>query len=110
MYRGKLPPTSKRFKKITMFGVYVSNEGGALFRPHVFGFADGGGRTRLEWREWLDEHWGKILRENILDHYETQFGGLWRAHTIFGWAANVNIRFANPVPSKARRKAKRKGR
>lgn len=110
LYRGSIPASNKRFKHITVFAIFVSNEGGTLLRDHRFGFSDGGGRTRREWKGWLDSNYGGIVSNNILTKYQELFGGFWRLHTMIGWTAHVNKRARDTKTSTRRNKTKRKRR
>ncbi len=92
LYRGSLPPLSKRYQHITVFAIFVSNEGGAFFRDHRFGFSDGKTRTRREWKAWLDENYGRIITQGIMPSYAKQYGGLWRLHTMIGWSGHAGRR------------------
>lgn len=107
LYRGSLPDVRKKFKSITVFAIFVSNEGDVFLRDHVFGFASGG-RTRAGWKNWLDDNYGIIIREHILTKYQEKFGGFWRLHTMIGWTAHVNKRARDTLLSKTRNKTKRK--
>ena len=92
LHRGPVPPLSKRFQHITVFAIFVSNEGGAFFRDHRFGFSDGQTRTRRQWKQWLDDNYGRIVTEGILPSYQEKYGGFWRLHTMIGWSGHAGKR------------------
>lgn len=107
IYKTTLPAANKKFKKIVVFSIVVSNEGGVFVRDHTFGFADGGGRTRKGWKIWLDDHYMNVMRDTILDSYQEKYGGFWRLHTLIGWTTHVDKRTRNTKASKKRNKTKR---
>lgn len=106
IYKSRLPAKTARFDMITVFAIVVGNEGGVFVRDWVFGW-EGAQRTRVQWRDWLSDHFGKILRENILDSYQEKYGGFWRLHTLIGWTTNANQRTQHTKVSKKRNKTKR---
>ena len=110
LYRGRIPSTNTRFQHITVFAIFVSNEGGVLLRDHRFGFSDGRTRTRGAWKAWLDEHYGAIISNKIVPSYQEKFGGFWRLHTMIGWTGHAGKRPRNSKAPSRRNTTKRKKR
>lgn len=97
----------RKMKKITLYGLFVSDEGTFLVRPHVFKSNDG--RTASEWRVWFQREYGTILRESILPNMEKRTGKQWRLYRTIGWK-NDNRRARNPKARTKRNKTKQKRR
>lgn len=98
-----------KFKTITMYGLFASDEGTFLIRPHVFNTKKDA-RTAAEWESYLAEHYGTILRENILPGMESRTGKQWRLYRIIGWVRNDNTRLADTEARVPRNKKKRQRR
>ncbi len=107
LYNSRRELAVKR-KKITMLGLFVSDEGTFLVRPHLF--------RRLEkldaagWNDWLNENYGTILRERLLPGMGNRTGKNWRLYRIIGWVANDNTGLRHTKTRSRRNKTKRKGR
>ena len=88
-----------KFKTITLYSVFVSDEGTFLVRPHVFRSADP--RTASDWEEYLSEEYGNIL-PRILDGMEARTGKQWRNYRIIGWTKNDTSQLKDS-PTRTRR-------
>ena len=91
MMYNKSADLTRRRKAITLIGMFVSDENTFLIRPHLFETKKRG-RNAREWDSWLAEHYGTILRENILDGMNRRTGKFWRLYRIVGWVGNDNTR------------------
>ena len=96
-------------KKITLIGLFVSDENTFLIRPHVFE-TEKKQRNAVQWEAWLSEHYGKILRDNILPGMEIRTNKQWRLYRIIGWIAGDSTRLVRTQVHKSRNKTKRKRR
>lgn len=78
----------RRYRKITMYGVFVSDENTFMLRPHIFEISESKpARTPQQWSDWLSEHYGSIL-PNILAGMSNRTGGkFWRIYRVVGWTA-----------------------
>lgn len=97
--------TVKR-KKITLLGLFVSDNNTFLLRPHLFETKKQG-RTAAQWDAWLAENYGEILRENIIPGMDRRTGKQWRLSSIVGVLPNDRTGFANPKVAVQRNKKKR---
>lgn len=107
---------AQRFRTVTLFALFVSNEGTFLVRPHVFNSRDG--RTEKEWFAWFRKHYTTErpadgepgLLRNILDGLSRRSGGekLWRVARIIGWAPDDRSAIIRSEKSKTRHKTKHK--
>ncbi len=104
LYNSRRELAVKR-KKITMLGLFVSDEGTFLVRPHLFRR-----REKLDaagWNNWLAENYGTILRERLLPGMGDRTGKHWRLYRIIGWVANDNTGLRNTKAHSQRNKTKR---
>ena len=102
---------TKHYKKVTLFGLFVSDENTFLIRPHLFETKrTKNGRNAMQWRAWFRTHYGKILRESILPGMGIRTNKFWRLYRLIGWAPNDYSGFANSGARKQRYKTKRHGR
>jgi len=98
----------KKNDKIVLWGLFVSDEGTFMVRPHIFE-ADKP-KTGAGWDAWFSEHYGKILRDNILPGMEKRTGKQWRLYRVIGWTAGDNTKLNNTAARKTRNKTKPKRR
>lgn len=73
---------SVKRKKITLIGLFVSDEKTFLLRPHVFESSDG--RNAAQWDAYLSDVYGEVLRDRILPGMENRTGKQWRLSSIVG--------------------------
>lgn len=107
----------KKMQRVTMFGLFVSDQGTFLLRPHLFE-SKKDARNAVEWESWFAEHYGAAPTEsgrtpiliNILSKMEERTGKQWRLYRIIGWMPDDNTRLIRSSPRKARNQTKRKGR
>lgn len=107
LYDGRLNRT-KRHQKIVLYGLFVSDAGTFLIRPHIFE-SKKDARNAVEWNDWLSEKYGEIL-PNILSGMEDRTGKQWRLYRIIGWIAGDNTRLINSQTRTKRNKTKSKRR
>lgn len=101
---------NRRYKKVTLFGLFVSDENTFLVRPHLFS-SKKVARNAEEWNKWFQENYGKILRDPILPGMENRTGGKqWRLYRVIGWVPNDSAGLINSAPRKKRNKTKQAGR
>jgi hypothetical protein len=93
-----------KFKTITLYSLFVSDEGTFLVRPHVFKSADL--RSASEWENYLADSYGEIL-PRILDGMAARTGKQWRNYRIIGWTKNDTSQLKNR-PARIRRNNKSK--
>lgn len=108
MLYNKRTELRRKMKKITLWGLFVSDENTFLVRPHIFESKDG--RDAQEWNAWMQREYGTILRENILDGMENRTGKQWRLYRVIGWSADDNSRVIRAKTRKKRNKTKPKRR
>ena len=106
MMYNKPADLTRRRKAITLIGLFVSDSGTFLVRPHLFETKKTG-RNAREWDAWLAENYGKILRESIIDGMDRRTGKQWRLYRIVGWVANDNTRTIRAKIHQKRNKKKR---
>ena len=109
MLFNRRPELAVKRKKITVIGLFVSDENTFLIRPHVFE-TEKKGRNAAQWEAWLAEHYGKILRDNILPGMEIRTNKQWRLYRIIGWIGGDSTGLVRPKIHQSRNKTKRKGR
>ena len=104
----------RKMKKVTLWGMFVSDENTFLIRPHIFEAKEG--RNAVEWEQWFAEHYTTVQGEdnrtpiltNILDGMENRTGKQWRLYRVIGWAADDNSRVIRAKTRKKRNKTKSK--
>ncbi len=93
-----------RRKKITLIGMFVSDENTFLIRPHVFETKEA--KNAVEWEAWMQGHYGEILRDSILPGMELRTDKQWRLYRIIGWLADDNTGLIRAKISSKRNKPK----
>lgn len=113
LYNNKRQLATKR-KRITLIGLFVSDEDTFLIRPHLFE-SKKEPRNAREWEAWLAQHYrAKALpgekREpiltNILDGMENRTGKQWRLYRIIGWLPDDSTRLVRAKTRSTRNKTK----
>jgi len=104
MYKS-INETRRKSKLITLYGLFASDEGTFLIRPHIFRSANT--RNARDWSDYLSEKYGTILRQNILPGMEDRTGKQWRLYRIIGWVRDDNTRLTNTPTRVRRNKTKR---
>lgn len=84
-----------RWEEITLWSLFVSDEGTFLFRPHVFRHKPA--LTAAEWKDWLDENFGKIL-PRVLDGMEARTDKQWRVYRTMGYTKNDTSQLKSRQP------------
>lgn len=101
----------RSYKKITLIGMFVSDENTFLIRPHVFEKNDA--MSPRQWEAWFSRHYNaEPEQENghpgvlfqILDGMENRTGKQWRLYRIIGWVAGDNTGLVRSRARKARNK------
>ena len=104
--------TMKR-KKITLIGLFVSDEDTFLIRPHLF--ESNTPRNASEWGDWLAEHYTAKpdpentrlpILTNILDGMQNRTGKQWRLYRIIGWLPDDRTRIIRAKTHTERNKTK----
>ncbi len=90
-------------KKVTLIGLFVSDENTFLIRPHLF--SANGTRDAAGWDQWWRDNYGTIL-PNILEGMSNHTDKHWRLYRIIGWMPDDNTRLIHAHTSKKRNKAK----
>jgi len=103
LYKGRYPARTK-FSSVVMFAIFVSNEGRIFLREHEYKKKD---LTPSEWAAWFEDHHAEILNDVILPTYAERFGGLWRLHTVIGFADNDSNKVSISVLEQKRNQTKR---
>lgn len=114
--------TKKRYKKITLHTLFVSNKNTLLLRDHIFE-SKKKARTPQEWSEWFsklvpeddDEPDGpqipnlqKIHLRDVLGGIALRTGKQWSVKRIIGWTgSNVKHKVNHSKVAKSRHHAKR---
>lgn len=92
-----------RMAIITLWSMFVSDEGTFLLRPHVFRTKEP--RTAEQWEEYLAENYGTILRDRILPGMQDRTGGkAWRNYRVLGWTKNDTSQLKNRAARTRRNK------
>ena len=102
-YNSKSELATKRHK-YTVVGLFVSDENTFLVRPHVFERKEK--MTYKQFDAWLAEHYGKILRDNILPGMEVRTDKQWRLYRIIGVFPNDSTGLVRTKTRGRRNKAK----
>lgn len=112
LYNTKRQLSTKR-KKITLIGIFVSDEDTFLIRPHLI--ESNTPRNASEWGAWLSEHYRAVARTgedripmltNILDGMENRTGKQWRLYRIIGWLPDDSTRIIRAKTRTERNKTK----
>lgn len=106
LYKTRRELVTKR-KKVTLAGLFVSDENTFLIRPHLFNSKTG--RNAVEWERWFSVHYGDIL-PTILEGMEGRTGKQWRLYRILGWLPDDNTRIIRTKTHTKRNKNKQKRR
>ena len=102
LYNTRRQLSTKR-KRITLIGVFVSDENTFLIRPHLFESKTA--RNATEWEAWLADKYGEIL-PNILEGMENRTGKQWRLYRIIGWLPDDSTRLVRSKTRAQRNKTK----
>jgi hypothetical protein len=95
----------KRSDAITLFGLFVSDAGTFMVRPHVFRSKEP--RSPRQWNEYLSDNYGTILRESILPGMANRTDGKqWRLYRPIGWIPR-SYSFPKNLTRPLRKKRKR---
>jgi len=92
-----------RRKKVTLVGMFVSDENTFLVRPHLF--ESHTARNATEWTAWFQKKYGEIL-PNILEGMENRTGKQWRLYRIIGWLPDDSTRIVRAKTRRSRNKTK----
>lgn len=112
LYNNKRQLTTKR-KKITLIGIFVSDENTFLIRPHLF--ESGTSRNAAQWGAWLRENYSAKpdpdstrlpILTNILSGMENRTGKQWRLYRIIGWLPDDSKRIVRAKTLSTRNKTK----
>lgn len=103
IYSGKLEP-KRRFKRVTLYTLFVSDEGTHLLRPHVF--QSERVRTSQGWAQWFTDHLTDIHIKAVLPGIGIRTSKSWAVKQILGWAAYAKHGTRNSRVVKQRNKAK----
>lgn len=106
LFKQRRELTVKR-KKVTLAGLFVSDENTFLVRPHLFESKTA--RNATEWEQWFSENYGEIL-PNILEGMENRTGKQWRLYRIIGWLPDDSTRLIRAKTRTQRNKTKQKRR
>lgn len=92
-------------KRITFYGLFVSDEDTFVIRPHVFRSKKA--MTPRAWRGWLEGSYGDILRKSILPGMSIRTDNkFWRLSHVIGISPGAPIRFADSATHRKRHKTK----
>ena len=112
LYNTKSQLTTKR-KKITLIGLFVSDEDTFLIRPHLF--ESNTARNARQWEAWLSEHYRAApipgdsrvpILKNILDGMQNRTNKQWRLYRIIGWTPDDRTWIVRAKTRGARNKTK----
>ncbi len=109
LYNKRAELTTKRHK-VTLVGVFVSDENTFLIRPHLFESRDK--KNAVQWSAWMREHYGEILRGDtvngggILPGMEVRTGKQWRLYRVIGILPNDSTGLVRAKIRKTRNKKK----
>ena len=112
LYNTKSQLSTKR-KKITLIGLFVSDEDTFLIRPHLF--ESKLARNAREWESWLSEHYRAAYRSGdihipilqaILGGMENRTGKQWRLYRLIGWLPDDSTRIVRAKTRRTRNKTK----
>lgn len=110
LYKTRRELATKR-KKITLIGLFVSDDNTFLIRPHLFESKTA--RNAREWEQWFSEHYsvtgpnGEVgILGNILSGMENRTGKQWRLYRIIGWLPDDSTRLVRAKTRSQRNKTK----
>jgi len=86
IYAGKRDD-KKRFKRVTLYTLFVSDENTHLLRPHVF--ETQGTRNAKMWAAWFAAKLQDIHEQAVLPGIGVRTNKSWAVKQILGWAAHV---------------------
>ena len=104
---------SVKHKKITLIGLFVSDEDTFLIRPHLF--ESKVAYNAREWESWLSEHYRVADRSDdiripilqaILEGMENRTGKQWRLYRLIGWLPDDSTRIVRAKTRRTRNKTK----
>lgn len=99
--------TKKRYKRVNMWTLYVSDENEHMLRKHVFE-SKKKHRTPEEWHEWFGTHLDKIQLESILPalSVKTDLSKQWAVSRYIGWTGDAKYASRSTAIHSKRHKAK----
>jgi hypothetical protein len=112
----KASDRTRRSRKVTMYGLFVSDHGTFLLRGHLFE-TKRTPRTAMQWYEWFREHYSHgpqgetdragILQDSILPGINARTGKIWRLYRIIGWVRGDKSKQTYDPPVSRRRNKKK---
>lgn len=102
IYKGIRP--AKSFKRVTLYTLFVSDEGTHLLRPHIF--ESQRSRNAEAWARWFAGHLRDIHIKAVLPGIGIRTSKSWAVKQILGWSANVKHAANNSRVAKRRHKTK----
>ena len=102
LYKTRRELSTKR-KKVTLIGLFVSDENTFLIRPHLFESKTA--RNAREWEAWFADNYGDILPQ-ILGGMENRTGKQWRLYRVIGWMPDDSTRLVRAKTRSQRNKTK----
>jgi hypothetical protein len=104
IFSGRFLPTA-RFKKVTLYTLFVSDENTHLLRPHVF--ETHRGRTATQWSAWFAAKLTDIHIASVLPGLGIRTDKSWSVKRILGWSAgNAQHRIDSPRVARKGHKTK----
>lgn len=116
LYSGALP--RKRWKSITLYTLFVSDERTHLLRPHIFE-TNHASRNAKQWAAWLAKNLADIHLKAVLPGIGVRTAKSWAVKQILGWSAGkadgtrgkrAKHKADNSAVAKRRNKTKSSGR
>lgn len=96
--------TKRRYKRITLHTLFISEENTHLLRDHEFTSATA--KSPSEWNAYLGEKLADIHRNSILPGLAVRTGKAWSVQRIIGWVGNAVHKTRNSRVARGRGKAK----
>lgn len=85
----RVEQTKKRYKRVSLFALFVSDDGHKLFRRHIFE-SKRDARDPAEWHAWFSKHLEKVHKEGVLPGMLNRTGGrdFWAVKRLVGYVAD----------------------
>jgi hypothetical protein len=100
--------TKRRYKRVTLYTLFFSEERTHLLRNHVFDSKSP--RSPTQWAEWFAANLTEIHHNAVLPGLAIRTGKSWAVQRILGWVGDVEHKANRAKMGRTRHKTKHKRR
>ena len=87
--------TKRRYKQVTLYTLFISEENTHLLRPHIFKKEDA--MTPAQWHDWFSDKLEEIHKTAVLPGIAIRTNKSWAVERILGWSGNAKHESDTPA-------------